>query len=216
MRLAPVFNRILMSAAVLGAALALSACDGNRGLSSVKTPVVSTQALTRDITFLPDGSIAPQEAASLQAFLTSMNIGMGDRLMLDDPNPDTAARRAAVASIVLHSGGQLSDAAPPSPTAMPHGTARLWIVRAQASAPACPDWSSNPSANMTGASHSNYGCATNSNFAAMIANPNDLVAGQPYAGPNAADISKSHDHWQRRVPTGYEKALTKASTKSGE
>ena len=215
--LAPFMQRVLLSGALLGIAVSLSACDPNRSASSVKTPVVSSQSLTRDIAFLPDGSIAPQDAASLQAFLTSMSLGAGDRLTLDDPHAEGAAsRRAAVASIVTASGGRLSDSPPPAGTAMPQGTARLWIVRAQVTLPACPDWSGSPYGNMAAAVHSNYGCATNSNLAVMVANPNDLAEGQRYEGPSAADISKSHDHWQRRVPTGYEKELTKASTTDGK
>lgn len=210
---APIFRKVLLSGALLGIAAGLAACDPNRSASSVKTPIVSSQALTRDIAFLADGSIAPQDAASLQAFLTSMSLGSGDRLMLDDPHAEgAAARRAAVGGIVAASGGQLTNSPPPAATAMPQGTARLWIVRTQVTLPACPDWSSSPYGNMNASTHSNYGCASNSNLAVMVANPNDLVDGQRYEGPSAADIAKSHDHWQRRVPTGYEKELTKAST----
>lgn len=217
MRLALLTERVFLSGALLGIAVSLSACDPNRSLSSVKAPVVSTQTITRDVAFSSDGSIVPQDAANLQAFLASMNLGSGDRLMLDDPHVQGApARRAAVAILVARSGGQLSDMLPPVGSTMPPGTARLWIMRAQAVAPACPDWSSSPYGNMSGSTHSNYGCAVNSNFAAMVADPNDLIEGQRYEGPNAADISKSHDHWQRRVPTGYEKELTKASTTDGK
>lgn len=207
----------LTAIALFGVALSLGACGTNRGVSSLNTPVVTTQALSRDIAFTPDHGLTPEDAASLQAFLASMKLGSGDRLALDDPHPDgAAARRAAVAAIVARSGGQLSEAPPPAHTAMPHRTARLWIVRAEAIPPACPNWSSNPSANMTAATHSNYGCAVNSNLAAMVADPNDLVEGQPYAGPNAADIARSHDRWHRRVPTGYTRELTNTSTKSGD
>lgn len=215
--LAPILQQVLLTGALLGIAIGLSACDPNRSVSSVKTPVVSSQALTRDIAFLADGSIAPQDAASLQDFLTSMSLGTGDRLTLDDPHAEgAAARRAAVSGIVAASGGQLSNSPPPAGTAMPQGTARLWIVRAQVTLPACPDWSSSPYGNSGGSTHSNYGCASNSNLAVMVANPNDLVEGQRYEGPSATDISKSHDHWLRRVPTGYEKELTKASTTDGK
>jgi len=215
MRLKSVIERSLIACAVLGVAFTLSACDQTRGVSSVKVPVVATQSVTRDITFTPDHGIAPHEAQSLEAFLVSLNIGYADRLTLDDPNPEgAAARRAAVNTLVARSGGQLLETPPPAATAMPVGTARLWIVRAQAIPTACPDWSSEPSANMTGASHSNYGCANNSNLAAMVADPNDLAEGRRYAGPAANDIVKSHDHWHRRVPTGFEKELAKTNTKN--
>lgn len=214
MRLSPVFERALIACTLLGAAVALSACDQTRSLGSLKHPVVAAQSVTRDIAFTPDHGIAPQEAQNLHGYLASLNIGPGDRLVLDDPHPEGAdARRAAVSALVARSGGQLLDAPPPAATAMPVGTARLWIVRARGLAPACPDWSSTPTGNMTAASHSNYGCAVNSNFAAMVSDPNDLAEGRRYAGPAASDIVKSHDYWQRRVPTGFEKDLADVNTK---
>ena len=42
--------------------------------------------------------------------------------------------------------------------------------------PECGDWSKESSHDMTNSVHSNYGCATQRNFALMIANPADLVA----------------------------------------
>lgn len=213
--LAPALQRVVLSGVLLGVAIGVSACGTNTTLSSVKTPVVSTHAVSRDIAFQPDGALAPADAASLHAFLSSLNLGPADQVLLDDPQPHgAAARRAAVASVVLHSGGVLAEGRAPAATALPQGTARLWIVRAQVTPPACPDWSSNPNSNLNASTHSNYGCAVNSNMAAMVANPADLAEGQDYAGPKGSDIYKVHDRWQRRVPTGFEKELTTINTQN--
>ncbi|NJM51150.1 MAG: hypothetical protein HC843_09975 [Sphingomonadales bacterium] len=47
-----------------------------------------------------------------------------------------------------------------------------------ASVPNCPNWSKSTEANYNSSSHPNYGCAVNSNMAAMIADPEDLVRGK--------------------------------------
>jgi len=213
---ASAFKRSLLASSLLGMALVLSACGTHRGNASIKTPTVASQAITRDIAFGPDQEIRPADAEALRAFLASLRLDYGARLTLDDPHPEgAAARRAAVASIVAASGGVLTNATPPASTDMPVGTARLWVERAQAIAPACPDWSSNPSSNMSAATHSNFGCAVNSNLSAMVADPRDLANGRAYEGSSASDISKTQDGWRQREPSGIGKALPSTSLGSG-
>jgi pilus assembly protein CpaD len=57
---------------------------------------------------------------------------------------------------------------------------RVVVSRAIASVPECPDYSHGNYAEYAGSSSSNYGCATATNLAAMIANPEDLVEGHAY------------------------------------
>lgn len=212
---ASALRRATLSGVLLAITLGASACGTNTTLSSLKTPAVATHAVTRDIAFQADGALAPEDAASLHAFLSSLRLGSADKVLLDDPEPHgAAARRAAVASIVLRSGGVLADGRAPAASPLPQGTARLWILRTQVTPPACPDWSSSPIGNLNASTHSNYGCAVNSNITAMVANPTDLAEGQAYAGPAGSDLHKVHDRWQRRVPTGFEKELTNINTQN--
>jgi pilus assembly protein CpaD len=44
--------------------------------------------------------------------------------------------------------------------------------------PSCPDWSTTHENNYNAGNHSNHGCATNSNLAAMVADPEDLIRGR--------------------------------------
>lgn len=213
MRQAPVLKRILLAGSLIGAAVALSACGYNRGDSSLKTPVVSTHGIHRDIYFGPDHQILPEQAEALHAFLAGLRLDYGTRVMMEDnPSEGAPLRRAAIAAIVAQHGTVLSDNTLPFRTGMPAGTARLWIERARVTPPACPDWSSNPSGNMNASTHTNYGCATNSNLARMVADPADLTKGRTYDGASGTDIAKDQDYWRQRVPTGFEKALEKAST----
>src|SRR3546814_2711319 len=75
----------------------------------------------------------------------------------------------------------LSDVAPVTAGSVPGGTVRIVVSRSVASVPGCPDWRDTQEADLNGGTSSNYGCAVNSNLAAMVANPQDLVLGQPGA-----------------------------------
>lgn len=64
----------------------------------------------------------------------------------------------------------------------------------------CPDWSSQGVDSAAG-TDSNYGCATNANLAAMIADPDDLVHGHADTGSQADVAMKSITAW-RTAPAG--------------
>src|SRR3546814_17194182 len=72
-------------------------------------------------------------------------------------------------------GMLLSDVAPVTAGSVPGGTVRIVVSRSVASVPGCPDWRDTQEADLNGGTSSNYGCAVNSNLAAMVANPQDLV-----------------------------------------
>ena len=85
------------------------------------------------------------------------------------------------------------------------------VSRSTASVPDCPNWSP------TGASAtaSNYGCAVNSNLAAMVADPSDLVLGQNGHGTgDATATSKAIKVYRDKAPTGAG-TLKNESSKGG-
>ena len=70
----------------------------------------------------------------------------------------------------------------------------LRIERAVATAPACPDWSK-PPIDYSGQVASNFGCANATNLANMVADPADLLRGNPNAraeGGRAADAVQGY------------------------
>ena len=69
------------------------------------------------------------------------------------------------------------------------GRVRVIVTRSTASVPSCPDWSDSYDGNYANATSRNYGCATNSNIAAMIANPEDLIRGQEGNGSSVITTS---------------------------
>ena len=78
-------------------------------------------------------------------------------------------------------------------------------------APGCPDWTSRPGRTWANTVHSNFGCASATNFARMLADPADLARGRDM-GP--ADGTVQADA-MRRYRTGETKALLGASATGG-
>jgi pilus assembly protein CpaD len=156
-------------------AVSLSACGAgttNRGVDSVHQPVVTRTDFVFD---LNDG-MGAQASQRLAGWFQSLNLGFGDRVSLDDPSGNPA-NRAAVAAAANRFGVEVQGTAPVTQGEIVPGMFRVVVSRSKAEVPGCPDWSRSSVGNYAGDAPSNYGCATNSNLAAMVANPNDLVAG---------------------------------------
>src|SRR3546814_13522369 len=85
--------------------------------------------------------------------------------------------QATIRAMIERRGLLLSGAAPVTTGDVPADNLRVVVTRASAFVPGCPDWSTKSSINFNNATSSNYGCATNSNPAAMVAAPNDLIQG---------------------------------------
>lgn len=165
--------------ALVAPALLLAGCGGtmNRGLESVHQPVVSRTDYVFDVNTTNQG-LAPGEARRLDGWMASLGLGYGDRVAIDDPSPYDHASRDAIASTVAHYGLLLSDAAPVTAAPLTPGTVRVVISRMQAAVPNCPDFSRQQTPNLDEHTSSNHGCSINSNLAAMVARPEDLVRGQ--------------------------------------
>jgi len=171
----------LLIAAGLG--LSLAGCGGvptNRSLSSIHQPVVEKFNYSLDIQ-TGGGGLAYGEADRLDGWFEAMNLAYGDRVSIDDPTGRPAAR-AAIERIAARRGLLLNTAPPQTEGYIAADAMRVIVTRTRASVPGCPDWSSDSDFNPLNATSANYGCATNSNLAAMIANPEDLVTGATAQG----------------------------------
>ena len=187
-------GRPLASALALSLGLALAACGGmpsNRSVNSVHQPVVERSAVALEVTTDPDG-LPVAEQRRVAAWFEAMDLRYGDRVSVEDPleRPET---RAAVAGLAGRYGLLLADAAPIGSGDIQPGQARVVILRSRASVRGCPDWSEKSDATLGNGISSNYGCAYNSNLAAMVANPEDLIKGQngspdTYINTSAASI----------------------------
>jgi len=203
--------------AALGPALILGACNTggtlNRGLESVHQPVVSRTDYVFDVA-TSGGGLAPGEEQRLAGWLASMRVGYGDQISIDDPAP-YGATRSQVASEVSRFGLLLADGTPVTGAPIAPGTARVVISRSKAVVPGCPDFSHVAQPEFNSNTSSNQGCAINSNLAAMVANPADLVRGEPGSGMiDPATSTKAIQSYRKTPPTG-EGGLKSESTGGG-
>jgi pilus assembly protein CpaD len=152
----------------------------NRSLYSVHQPVVERSNYTFDVS-TGAGGLSYAEQSRLAGWFEAMDLRYGDRLSVDDPLRSSSTR-AAVEVVASRFGVMVSDNAPTTAGFVNAGTARVIITRSTASVPGCPDWSAKSDVNLGNATGTNYGCATNSNLAAMISDPEDLVRGASNVG----------------------------------
>jgi pilus assembly protein CpaD len=205
MRRAKTFTALLLASA------ALAGCTASRGpltathnpsLSSVHQPVVQRTDFVFDLDASGD-TLSPTERERLIAWFDSIELRYGDQLFVDEPRayPSPGAR-AGVAAVLSEYGMQLQSGAPVIAGNAAPGTIRVIATRAVASVPGCPNWSEDQIIPTTNTS-SNYGCATNSNLAAMIADPNDLVRGRSSGTTGSgATASRAVRVYRDRAPTG--------------
>jgi pilus assembly protein CpaD len=213
--------RIILIAALSASALALGGCETpnatlNQGVESVKQPVVSRTDYVFDAQ-RAGGGLAPGEATRVAGWMASMNLRYGDHVSIDDGSAGLTARRQ-IAALAARYGILLDDRAPITNAPLAAGTVRVVISRMSASVPGCPDYSRNGSSEFQGSTTSNFGCATNANLAAMVANPADLVKGQPGAdnGFDATSSGRAIDAYRKATPTGGGGTTIKAEGTGGK
>ena len=190
--MAKAINRKLAGSLAISLSLALGACGGfpteNKSLYSARQPVVERTNFTLDVNTAGDG-LPVTEQRRVADWFDAMGLGYGDRISLDDPTASAAVKEDLAALAGRH-GLLVSEGSPVTAGYVDPGQARIVVTRSTASVPGCPDWSDDYDGNYANATSRNYGCATNSNLAAMVANPEDLVRGQEVEG-NAV-ITKSN------------------------
>lgn len=196
-------NKVKLSA-LLSLSLALGACGtDNRGLESVHQPVVSRSDYAFDV-YAGQGGIAPQDEARVRGWFDSLQLGYGDRISVDTGGVygGEEARRA-IGQVAARYGMLLQESAPATTGQIAPGTVRVVVSRLKASVPGCPDHSRPTDRSFGNHTASNYGCATNSNLAAMIADPEDLVRGKTGdARTDSITNSKAIKAYREAEPTG--------------
>ncbi len=188
----------------LSLGVTLSACGGmptNRGLESLKQPVVERTNYTMDVAAGAGGLSIPEQQR-LASWFEAMDLRYGDRLSIEDPMINAAARDS-IAKLAGRHGILVQDGAPVTEGYVTPGSVRVILTRSTAMVPGCPDWSESSDLNYNNAASPNYGCAINSNMAAMIANPEDLIKGQTGTGETMVSTStKAIDAYREQTPTG--------------
>jgi len=173
-----------------GAALLLAGCGGtqNRGLESAHQPVVDPADYALDLG-TTGGRLNPGEEHRLAGWLDGMRVGYGDQIALDDPSGLGGTARSQVGGVLSARGLMLRSDAPITASPVAPGTVRVVVSRMRATVAGCPDRSRDSSNEFDSHTSSNFGCATNTNLAAMVASPSDLVHGRD--GQVVADPARS-------------------------
>lgn len=171
------YTRLLL----ITSGLTLAGCSPlstNTSMYSVHQPVVQRTNFVIDLASDGNG-IASSDQNRLNAWFDVLGLGYGDRISIDNVDgyvPNEAYRDVAAAA--QKRGMLITETAPKTPGEIAPGNIRVVVTRAQASVPSCPDWSTTTESNFNAGNHSNHGCASNTNLAAMVADPEDLVRGR--------------------------------------
>jgi pilus assembly protein CpaD len=208
-----IMSRLPTFFAVAALGLTISGCTYNPGreltatsnpsLYSVHQPVVQRTDFVLDLSTSGD-NVPASELQRLDAWFGSIDASYGDRIVIDEPQGyESASVRGDIARVAAAYGLLLSDGAPVLNGAVPPGRVRVIASRATASVPSCPNWTEDALESGSETS-SNFGCATNANLAAMIANPDDLIVGQQDGSDlgSAGVAGRAIRIYRDRVPTG--------------
>lgn len=197
-------NSKLTSAFALSLGLALAGCGGmptNPSLYSTKQAVVERTNYTFDVATNSNG-LAIHEQQRLNGWFEAMDLRYGDRVAIEDPSANPAVANA-VNDLAGRYGLMVTGTAPATTGYLEPGQARIVITRSTASVPGCPDWSANSDMNYYNATSPGYGCAVNSNMAAMVADPQDLLEGKEAKGGSViATGNKAINTLRNAEPTG--------------
>lgn len=208
------FRAKLASALTLSLAVALGGCGGmptNGSLESIHQPVVQMTSYTLDVSAGPGGISVPEQRR-LAGWFEAMDLRYGDKIYVDDP-ARSPVNRNAVEAVAGKYGLLVNDDAPVTPGFVNPGTVRVIVTRTVATVPGCPDWSAQSGTNFRNATSANYGCATNSNLAAMVADPSHLIQGASGNGSTAVMTgTKAVESYRAKAPSG-EQGLKESSSK---
>lgn len=188
-------------------ALPLAACGAgtgmNRGVEAAHQPVVSYSTFLYDVR--TDGATMSQdERLRLAGWLDSLDIGYGDSIAVASGGMRVApALHEDIGEVLGRRGMLVHEDASAAAGTPPPGFVRLIVRRTSASVPGCPEWRTQGESNLSGGTSSNFGCATNGNLAAMVANPEDLVRGQSTNSDlRTATSSRAIETYRTKSPTG--------------
>jgi pilus assembly protein CpaD len=167
-----------LAAAVSGCA-SIGGVGDNATIYSANQPVVKRSNYAIDVNVDNYQGLAPAETQRVSEWFDALKLGFGDKIAADygDAGKNFAVQKALVDLAAQH-GMQVVETAPVTAGNIPYGTARIVVTRSEASVPNCPNWTKSTESNYNSSNHPNYGCATNSNLAAMVADPEDLVRGR--------------------------------------
>jgi pilus assembly protein CpaD len=178
--------KIILTASLAFTLAGCGAMGANTSMYSTNQPVVQRTNYALDVNVDGGSGISPFEENRISEWFSALKLGFGDRVAVDfGDSYASAAAKQKVSDLAARHGMLLSETAPVTAGAVVPGTVRVVVTRSSASVPNCPNFSKTTESNFNSANHPNYGCATNSNLAAMVADPEDLVRGRESTPENS-------------------------------
>lgn len=165
---------VLLASAIAGCTTA-QGDQPSRGMTAVNQPVVSRTDFSMDVA-APGGDLPSSEEARLDGWFRGLGLGYGDHIYVDGDYAGGAG--AEVARIAGRYGMMVSAGSPVTAGNVQPGNVRVVVSRTRASVPGCPNWDRPASPDFDNQQLSNYGCGVNTNLAAMVADPRDLIYGR--------------------------------------
>jgi pilus assembly protein CpaD len=186
--------------------------DARRGVAAVNVPVVTSADYVFDAA-APGGALAAGEADRLNGWFQGLGLGYGDTVYVDGYAP---AARTQVARIAGRYGMMVSAGAPITAGMVQPGAVRVVVARRRATVPNCPNWSQASQPDWDNKTMSNFGCGVNSNLAAMVANPEDLLHGREGASVTDTFTAAKAVEFYRTQPVSGSKGLQSISPKENK
>lgn len=188
----------------LGSALAGCQTPGTpdnpgKGLASVNVPVVTSADYVFDAQ-APGGALATGEGDRLNGWFQGLGLGYGDTVYVDGYAPSA---RNQIAQIAGRYGMLVTPGAPVTAGMVSSGSVRVVVARRRATVPGCPNWNQHSQPDWDNKTMPSFGCGVNSNLAAMVANPEDLLHGREGATvTDSVTAIRAVDMYRKKVPTG--------------
>jgi pilus assembly protein CpaD len=170
------------------------------GLPPVNIPVVTSTDYVFDAA-APGGTLASGEGDRLNGWFQGLGLGYGDTVYVDAAYASSA--RAQIAAVAGRYGMLVTPGAPVTAGPVQPGSVRVIVARRRAVVPNCPNWSVPSQPDWDNKTMSNYGCGVNSNLAAMVANPEDLLHGRDTSPVMDTDTAaRALEMYKSKQPTG--------------
>jgi len=181
-----------------------SAREIERGVEPVHQPVVERTDFVLDVIADGNGSLGASEQSRLTAWFRALNLSYGDHVSMSNAQAyGQSALYNAIAAIVGRYGLLIEGDAPVTAGEAPAGGVRIVVSRSVATVPGCPTWRDRSMTDFVGGQSDNYGCASATNLAAMIADPRDLVEGRGSGiDPKNAVSGRAIKAYTEKPPTG--------------
>ncbi len=204
---------------VIAAGLTACATGSSQPLAPTRTsesPAAIDVTVARQelVVHFPPGGVtpAPGQIEAFNVLLATGDVGRGDRIVIERGPAILAEARARVLAAALARDGLRPSVAVAGDVG--EGELRLIVDHATARVRGCPNWSKRPGNDFANTVHSDFGCATATDLAAMVADPRDLVEGRPLPSV-VGDAAIFAIHRYRTGAPASSEATAKVSIPSG-